>query len=181
MAAIDPTPEEIQAWSNIGSVVAWAGMAGALDDPSSPAGSFLALLGFTPTAPIRVFGMIPEQDLLELLSDWKVGDARPTPAQRAQAVLIGSGARVAAGTQRLVAEARAAAEAALAAAAAQPPPAPAQLPQPLTPRDRAAGQETEQGQIKPPPSDSNKVVGGTFGGVRSIPRRRVRDAIAQCC
>ena len=53
--------------------------------------------------------MISAADLTEFLKDWKIDGDNATPAQRAQAALVGSGARVAAGTQRTVADSRIAA------------------------------------------------------------------------
>ena len=58
--------------------------------------------------------MISATDLTEFLKDWKIDGENATPAQRAQAALVGSGARVAAGTQRTVANSRIAAAVALA-------------------------------------------------------------------
>ena len=58
------------------------------------------LLGFTSTAPVRVLGMIAAAALIEFLRDSKFDGDSATPAQRAQAAVVGSGARVAAGTQR---------------------------------------------------------------------------------
>ena len=111
MASIDPTFEEMQQWTDISS------------DPTeaaSPSGSFLRHLGFTSTAPVRVLGMISATDLIEFLKDWKINGENATPAQRAQAALVGSGARVAAGTQR-IADSKSAAPAALAAASSAAP------------------------------------------------------------
>ena len=113
MASIDPTPEEMQQWTDISSVLSWAGLAGDPTEAASPAGSFLRHLGFTSTAPVRVLGMISATDLTEFLKDWKIDGENATPAQRAQAALVGSGARVAAGTQRTVADSRIAAAVAL--------------------------------------------------------------------
>ena len=116
MESIDPTPDELQQWSDVSSVLSWAGLAGDPAETASPAGSFLQQLGFTSTAPVRVLGMISAVDLIEFLRDWKIDGASATPAQRAKAALVGSGARVAAGTQRTVVDSRIAAAAALAAA-----------------------------------------------------------------
>ena len=121
MASIDPTPEEMQQWTDISSVISWAGLAGDPTEAASPAGSFFRHLGFTSTAPVRVLGMISATDLTEFLKDWKIVGENATPAQRAQAALVGSGARVAAGTQRTVADSRIAAAVALAAASATAP------------------------------------------------------------
>ena len=106
----------IQQWTDISSVRTWAGLAGDPTEAASPSGSFLRHLGFTSTAPMRVLGMISATDLIEFLKDWKINGENATPAQRAQAALVGSGARVAAGTQR-----RSAAAAALAAASSTAP------------------------------------------------------------
>ena len=118
MASIDPTPEEMQQWSDISSVVSWAGLAGDSTETATPAGSFLRHLGFTSTAPVRVLGMISATDLTDFLKDWKIDGENATWAQRAQAALVESGARVAAGTQRTVADSRIAAAVALARAEA---------------------------------------------------------------
>ena len=118
MASIDPTPEEMQQWTDISSVLSWAGLAGDPTEAASPAGSFLRHLGFTSTAPVRVLGMISASDLTEFLKGWKIDGENATPAQRAQAALVGSGARVATGTQRTVTDSRIAAAVALAAASA---------------------------------------------------------------
>ena len=67
MASIDPTPEEMQQWTDISSVLSWAGLAGDPTEAASPAGSFLRHLGFTSTAPVRVLGMISATDLTEFL------------------------------------------------------------------------------------------------------------------
>ena len=67
MASIDPTPEEMQQWSDISSVVSWAGLAGDSTETATPAGSFLRHLGFTSTAPVRVLGMISATDLTDSL------------------------------------------------------------------------------------------------------------------
>ena len=111
----------MQQWTDISSVLSWAGLAGDPTEAASPAGSFLRHLGFTSTAPVRVLGMISATDLTEFLKDWKIDGENATPAQRAQAALVGSGARVAAGTQRTVADSRIAAAVALAAASATAP------------------------------------------------------------
>ena len=65
--------------------------------------------------------MISATDLTEFLEDWKIDGENATPAQRAQAALVGSGGRVAAGTQRTVADSRIADAVALAAASATAP------------------------------------------------------------
>ena len=65
--------------------------------------------------------MISATDLIEFLKDWKINGENATPAQRAQAALVGSGARVDAGTQRTIADSISAAAAALAAASSTAP------------------------------------------------------------
>ena len=111
----------MQQWTDVSSVLTWAGLTGDPAEAASPAGSFLQHLGFTSTAPVRVLGMIPASDLTEFLKEWKINGENATPAQRAQAALVGSGARIAAGTQRTVADSRIAAAAALAVASATAP------------------------------------------------------------
>ena len=69
MASIDPTPEEMQQWTNLSSVLAWAGLAGDPAETTSPVGSFLHHLGFLSTAPVRMLGMIPANDLTEFLRE----------------------------------------------------------------------------------------------------------------
>ena len=111
----------MQQWTDISSVLSCAGLAGDPTEAAPPAGSFLRHLGFTSTAPVRVLGMICATDLTEFLEDGKIDGENATLAQRAQAALVGSGARVAAGTQRTVADSRIAAAVALAAASATAP------------------------------------------------------------
>ena len=41
MASIDPTPEEMQQWTDISSVLSWAGLVGDPTEAASPSGSFL--------------------------------------------------------------------------------------------------------------------------------------------
>ena len=118
MASIDPTPEEMQQWTDLSSVLTWAGLSGDPVEVTSPAGSFLRHLGFLSTAPVRMLGIIPANDLTEFLRDWKIDGQDATPAHRAQAALVASGARVASGTQRTIADTRAAAAEVLAAASA---------------------------------------------------------------
>ena len=65
--------------------------------------------------------MISATDLTEFLKDWKIVGENATPAQRAQAALVGSGDGVAAGTHQTVADSRIAAAVALAAASASAP------------------------------------------------------------
>ena len=92
MASIHPTPEEMQQGTDISSRLSRSGLAGDPTEAASPT-SFLRHLGFTSTAPVRVLGMISATDLTG-----KIDGENATPAQRAQAALVGSGARVAAGT-----------------------------------------------------------------------------------
>ena len=120
MASMDPTPEEIEQWTDLSSVLTWAGLSGDPAEVTSPAGSFLRHIGYLSTAAVRMLGIIPANDLTEFLRDWKIDGQDATPAHRAQPALVGSGARVASGTQRTIADTRAAAAEALAAASAAP-------------------------------------------------------------
>ena len=69
MASIDPTLEELQQWTDISSVLSWAGLAGDPAETASPAGSFVQHMGFTSTEPVRVLGMVSAADLIEFLRD----------------------------------------------------------------------------------------------------------------
>ena len=70
---------------------------------------------------MRVSDVSRAQVHVQFLKEWKINGENATPAQRALAALVESGARVAAGTQRTVADSRIAAAAASAAASATAP------------------------------------------------------------
>ena len=62
MAAIDPTPTEVAAFVNNGSIFDWAGLGGDPAVDTSARGSFLRHSGLALDGPIRHIGALSEPD-----------------------------------------------------------------------------------------------------------------------
>ena len=81
MASVQPTPSEADGMLALDDVLRWAGLEGDPEDPASPAGSLLALLGASTSTPVRLVAMISEADYTQILSQWKIDGSSPTPMQ----------------------------------------------------------------------------------------------------
>ena len=99
MASVQPTPAEAQGMRTLDDVLKWAGLEGNPEEPTSPAGSLLALLGASTSTPVRLVAMINEADYTQILSEWKINGSSPTPMQASLGQLVGLAARIAGGTQ----------------------------------------------------------------------------------
>ncbi len=77
------------------------------------------MLGYDSSAHIRQIAIYSQDDWSRLLGNWTVNGAPPTPAQLAQAGLLGRACRICTGAELRMEEARANAAAALSAAASQ--------------------------------------------------------------
>ncbi len=121
---MDPSADEAQRIVTIGDAAEWAGLSDQAPGDesgasSSPLGGLLAMLGYLSTAPIRQIAIYSQDDWSRLLQNWTVNGAPPTPAQLAQAGLLGRACRICTGAELRMEEVRANAAAALTAAASQ--------------------------------------------------------------
>ena len=107
---VEPNPEEVQTFTDVGSVADWVGIPG--PQASSVRASLFALFGLQGATHFRVLAAIPKEDFDRQLSEWRVLSASteggqsgaPSLAQLAQAGLWGRAARIAGGTQRRIQE-----------------------------------------------------------------------------
>ena len=74
---------------------------------ASPRGTLLRLVGATGQTHWRAIGAISEDDWTQLLAQWQVSGAAPTPTLRSQGGLLGRACRIAAGSQLRLADVRA--------------------------------------------------------------------------
>jgi hypothetical protein len=107
--AFEPTPEECAGFASVSDVADWASVA-----PGRVRASLLDLFGLSEDDKPRVLAFIPEEAFDDTLQRWSVPKSdsgeemcAPTPAQLAQAGLMGRAARVACGAQRRLAEVQA--------------------------------------------------------------------------
>ena len=98
---MDPTPAEMEKFTDVANVASWAGMS----DPTRD--SWFSYLGVGGSAHIRIIGGIDLKEYENLVAKWRLpGEGeqtqQPTPAQVSQAGLIGRAVRIALGLQRTV-------------------------------------------------------------------------------
>ena len=101
---MEPTQAEVANFHTVEDLANWAGMKGEIDNPKSTLGSFWEFMGFAPEEHWRTMAIIAESDLQDLLKNWNTGNEcgfmKASPAQLAQAQLLGFAARIKGGKQQ---------------------------------------------------------------------------------
>jgi hypothetical protein len=115
---VEPTVAESATFTNIGEILVWSGLRGDPADVDSESGSILNLFGAATADHHRVLGILSEADWNLVITQWRIAQQPPTPAQGAKAALLGRACRVSVGTQLRVEDLRIEAQAQLAAQAA---------------------------------------------------------------
>ena len=83
---MEPTPEEMAAWRTVDDIIDWSGMQGDGDEPESPRGSFITMLGISGTTHWRVVALMPpdvSSVRCPLGSSNQARGSRPTTLRRA--------------------------------------------------------------------------------------------------
>ena len=95
------------AWRTVDDIIDWSGMQGDGDEPESPRGSFITMLGIAGTTHWRVVALMPPDVFERALSTWQLepGEGQPAynppPGVLAQAGMVGRFARVAGKIEKL--------------------------------------------------------------------------------
>ena len=94
---MEPTAEELSTFRTAKDLCDWAELVDAEEAAASPRRTFLAALGATENTKLFLLAAIPESTWQIIMSEWQIGNEKPTPIQLASAGYVGIAARLAAG------------------------------------------------------------------------------------
>ena len=94
---MEPNAEELSTFRTAKDLCDWAELVDAEEAAASPRRTFLAALGATENTKLFLLAAIPVSTWQIIMSDWQIGNEKPTPIQLASAGYVGIAARLAAG------------------------------------------------------------------------------------
>ena len=95
---MEPTAEELASFRTAKDLCDWAELLDTEDAATSPRRTFLAALGATENTKLFLLAAIPESIWQYIMTEWNIGNLKPTAIQLASAGYIGIAARLASGT-----------------------------------------------------------------------------------
>ena len=97
-STMEPTAEELASFRTAKDLCDWAELLDTEDAATSPRRTFLAALGATENTKLFLLAAIPESTWQYIMTEWNIGNLKPTAIQLASAGYIGIAARLASGT-----------------------------------------------------------------------------------
>eukprot|EP00971_Amphidinium_carterae_P258872 5137759-Amphidinium_carterae.1 len=79
--------DDLPVFRDLGEVIAWAGLAGSMEEIGSDLETLLSTLRMSPSTPCRLLGALNEDQWISFLNDWLPGSMQPSAAQLAAAML----------------------------------------------------------------------------------------------